>query len=70
MIRRRDPRYSLRLEFCGYIRARHVVRFCGAWVGSAATRHEAAELQRQHAAQRAAEIARLRTLPPLHLQGA
>ncbi len=42
---RPDRRYTLRLEFCGYATARYVVRFCGEWVGQAATKAEASELR-------------------------
>lgn len=28
-----DPRYTVAKEFCGYERARWVVRFCGEWIG-------------------------------------
>lgn len=29
----KDERYTVSKEFCGYIEARHVARFCGEWIG-------------------------------------
>ena len=46
---RSDKRYTIALEYCGYPTARHVVRFCGQWLGQIITRREAIEITREHA---------------------
>lgn len=43
-----DSRYTIQKEFCGYTEAKHVVRFCGEWVGKADTRLEAIKLASDH----------------------
>jgi hypothetical protein len=43
---RRDPRFSIRPEYCGYRARRYVARFCGEWIGEARTRSEARALAR------------------------
>ena len=30
----KDRRYAVRLEYCGYEKPRHVLRFCGVWAGA------------------------------------
>lgn len=32
---RRDRRYTIAREYCGYAQPRHVARFCGDWLGQA-----------------------------------
>lgn len=51
----RDRRYTITREFCGFIRAQHVVRFCDTWIASAPTRKIALEIRDAHAAERAAQ---------------
>lgn len=53
---RRDHRYSIQLEFCGYRHRRHVVRFCGDYVGNAESRDQACAIARKHAARRRSEL--------------
>ena len=43
---RRDRRFSVRPEYCGYRARRYVARFCGEWIGEARTRSEARALAR------------------------
>ncbi len=45
---RRDRRYQIRREYCGYVRARHVVRFCGEWLGQASNRAAAEAVVAAH----------------------
>lgn len=49
---RRDPRYTVALEFCGYDTPRHVARFCGEWIGQAKSASKARELVEEHKAAR------------------
>lgn len=49
---RRDRRYTINLEYCGHARRRHVARFCGDWVGQAASRTAALAIATAHAALR------------------
>ena len=46
---RRDRRYTINLEYCGHARRRHVARFCGAWLGQAASRTAALAVATAHA---------------------
>ena len=43
-----DPRYSIAQEYCGHDTPRWVVRFCGDWVGEAATKVKARELAMEY----------------------
>lgn len=43
-----DARYSITLEHCGYPEARHVVRFCGEWVGQSQHDFEARNMRDTH----------------------
>jgi hypothetical protein len=47
-----DTRYTVALEHTGHPQARHVARWCGDWVESAATKAEAWALCRHHQAAR------------------
>ena len=47
-----DPRYTISLEFCGYPEQRHVVRFCGEWVGQAKTEAETGKIMMDHVEKR------------------
>lgn len=47
-IRRKDRRYTVRLEYCGYVQPRHVARFCGEWIGCGKTKAEAKALVEAH----------------------
>lgn len=38
---KQDQRFTLNYEFCGYPQPRPVIRFCGEFVASYATQHEA-----------------------------
>ena len=49
---RRDRRYTINLEYCGHARRRHVARFCGDWLGQAASRTAALAIATAHAALR------------------
>ena len=49
---RRDRRYTINLEYCGHARRRHVARFCGAWLGQAASRTAAQAIATAYAALR------------------
>ena len=49
---RRDRRYTINLEYCGHARRRHVARFCGDWLGQAASRTAALAITTAHAALR------------------
>lgn len=50
---RRDKRYSIALEYCGYDTPRHVARFCGEWIGQASTKAKASSLVEEHKRMRA-----------------
>lgn len=54
-----DRRYEIRTEFCGHPINKHVVRFCGEWVGAADTRPSADAIMLQHQVRAAASIAAL-----------
>lgn len=43
-----DNRYTITLEHCGYPEPRHVVRFCGDWIGQAPTPEEAEDIRLNH----------------------
>jgi len=47
-----DRRFSVAREFCGYATAQFVARFCGLWIGCAATKMQARELANQFNATR------------------
>lgn len=47
-----DRRYSIRLEYCGYVKRRWVVRFCAEWIGTGRNRADADDIARQHKAAR------------------
>lgn len=49
---RRDRRYTVAREYCGYPKPRHVARFCGEWLGNAANRRAALAIARGHAVAR------------------
>ena len=49
-IMKTDNRYQIELEWCGYVTQRHVLRFCGSFIGSYVTKKEANEAQVGHAA--------------------
>jgi hypothetical protein len=49
--RRRDHRFSVRAEWTGHRKQQRVVRFCGAWVGSAPTKSEAWQIAHDWARQ-------------------
>jgi hypothetical protein len=53
---RKDTRYSIQLEYCGYARRRWVVRFCGDWVGAGENRTDANAIARRHIAARVSEM--------------
>lgn len=53
---RRDRRYAIAREYCGFERPRHVVRFCDDHIGAATSRPKAIAIARQHAAVRVALI--------------
>lgn len=38
---RKDKRYSVELEYCGYKEAKYVVRFCGKYIAPCDTKQEA-----------------------------
>lgn len=58
-----DPRYTVDLEHCGYETPRHVVRFCGDWVGQMTSRKGAELLaQASHEKRRQAFAAMLADL--------
>lgn len=38
---KRDRRYSIAREYCGYSKAQWVVRFCGHWIGRSSNRRSA-----------------------------
>lgn len=40
---KKDRRYTINLEYCGAATQKHVVRFCGDWLGGFSTRYEAEE---------------------------
>lgn len=55
----KDARFTLSREYAGYSRPRHVLRFCGDWLGSfaslpAARMARAAAIRARHAQVRAA----------------
>jgi hypothetical protein len=43
-----DSRYTIQKEFCGHKEAKHIVRFCGDWVGKADSRVEAIKIASAH----------------------
>ena len=43
-----DKRYTIDMEYCGYPVQRHVVRFCGDWVGSEPTQEQAERTANLH----------------------
>lgn len=49
---RRDRRYTIAREYCGYPQQRHVARFCGDWLGQAKTPSAAQAIAAGHAANR------------------
>jgi hypothetical protein len=51
-----DNRYTVHREHSGKAEPRHVVRFCGDWVGSAASRAEAFSILNTHKATRDAAL--------------
>lgn len=48
----RDRRYTIKLEYCGYLKPQWVVRFCGDWVGRAPQRPGATDIALAHQADR------------------
>jgi|GEM_PF-2958124 len=58
-----DPRYTFSKEWCGYPEKRHVVRFCGEWVGQGRTKTDALEVYGAHRKQRDREFSRLALEP-------
>jgi hypothetical protein len=44
----KDKRYTFSLEWCGYSKQMHVVRFCGYWVGARHTKQGAIDLAVKH----------------------
>ena len=44
----KDSRYSINLEFCGYSKARYVVRFCGDYIGHAKSKNSAEAIANKH----------------------
>ena len=53
---RRDRRYAIAREYCGFQRPRHVVRFCDSYIGAARSLPKAFAIARQHAAARASTL--------------
>ena len=53
---RKDARYSIRREWCGYAEPRWVARFCERWIGQSGTRDGALSLRDGHAAIRRAAL--------------
>ncbi len=53
---RRDCRYVVCREFCGYAEARFVARFCDEWIGQGETYEEAVSLAEQHNTKRMGEF--------------
>jgi hypothetical protein len=47
-----DKRYSIALEYCGYVKRRWIVRFCGGWIGRGINRADAEKIAQQHHAMR------------------
>ena len=47
-----DTRYTINLEYCGYITKHHVVRFCGQFISSHCHYADAVKSRDRHAAQR------------------
>lgn len=47
-----DTRYTINLEYCGRPEARHVVRFCGHWIGQSETAPGAEAIALAHAVER------------------
>lgn len=45
---KKDKRYTITKEFCGYSESRYVVRFCGAWVGQSASKWDAQSIAKSH----------------------
>lgn len=45
---RKDRRYTITREFCGYSKPQWVVRFCGDWIGRAAQRTDALSIALGH----------------------
>ena len=56
---KRDRRYTVAREWCGYPEARFVARFCDKWLGQAPTEAEAYRIAQTHEDQRQADIAGL-----------
>lgn len=54
--RRRDRRYSIRREFCGYPKPQWVLRFCDDWVDRAPTRDGALTIALRHQSERYAKM--------------
>lgn len=52
MTTKKDRRFSIAREFCGHATPQFVARFCGEWIGRAATKGEARELADQFNANR------------------
>ncbi len=44
-MKKKDRRYSIAQEYCGYDTPRWVVRFCDDWIGQRATLAKAQELR-------------------------
>jgi len=53
---RRDRRYRIAREYCGDLLPRHVVRFCGDWLGFGITRAAARAIVAAHQAARHAVL--------------
>ena len=49
---KKDNRYQIELEWCGYVTQRYALRFCGIFIGSYATKKEAIEARVKHDASR------------------
>ena len=49
---KRDDRYSIAREYCGYRKPTWVVRICGDWNGCTARREDALIMARAHQARR------------------
>jgi hypothetical protein len=47
-----DKRYTITREWCGASEPLFVVRFCGDWVGSSASRWDAEAIRDHHKAER------------------
>lgn len=48
----KDKRYTKDLEFCGYAKARYVLRFCGQFISAHESYIEACNAQEFHATER------------------